>query len=185
MTGSGAIELHDAVDDDSMEQGFLLACPDEDSSDGEGKAVSTGDGAGPGPIFGQKVGEGARALFGNSAGAESGKLFELSQGDRLAQLVSLQTFEGAWKWEWRLLVVLGVEEGVVKQRVAAAGLGGVEDDVLSTALVVVFLEERMKDKKDEWEMVVEKARGWLEGELTKGGNGTGADNFLEGVRNLV
>ena len=34
--------------------------------------------------------------------------------------------------------------------------------LLSTAIVVVYLETKMEDEEDTWELVVEKARTWLE-----------------------
>jgi hypothetical protein len=34
-------------------------------------------------------------------------------------------------------------------------------DVVATALVVVFLEEKMGSKKAVWELIAEKAKDWL------------------------
>jgi len=36
------------------------------------------------------------------------------------------------------------------------------EQLLSTAIVVVYLETKMEDEEDTWELVVEKARTWLE-----------------------
>jgi uncharacterized membrane protein len=37
--------------------------------------------------------------------------------------------------------------------------------VLSTAIVVLFLEKKMQEDEERWDLVVEKARTWL-GEVT-------------------
>lgn len=41
------------------------------------------------------------------------------------------------------------------------------DKVLATATVVMFLEKKMQDEEETWELVVEKARAWLENELAE------------------
>ncbi len=87
----------------------------------------------------------------------------LTDAQKLEALVSLQGFSGAWRWEKGVLVLLGLGEGFV----APAGLGG-ESDRLATALVLAFLEGRLAGKKDEWEMLAEKARDWLAGEVGEG-----------------
>jgi hypothetical protein len=40
---------------------------------------------------------------------------------------------------------------------------------LLTAIVVVFLERKMADEEDTWELVVEKARKWVEDKLEEDG----------------
>jgi hypothetical protein len=40
--------------------------------------------------------------------------------------------------------------------------------VLATACATVFLKKKMADRRDEWELVAEKANVWLEAQL--GGN---------------
>jgi hypothetical protein len=47
----------------------------------------------------------------------------------------------------------------------ACGTAGQRDDaatVLLTALAVVYFERKLGEFGDEWELVVEKARSWLE-----------------------
>jgi hypothetical protein len=41
------------------------------------------------------------------------------------------------------------------------------DQILATATVVMFLEKRMQDEEETWELVVEKARAWLENEVAE------------------
>ena len=50
-------------------------------------------------------------------------------------------------------------------RTAAKTLGAsasTADQILATALVITFLERKMPDEEDTWELVVEKARMWLQ-----------------------
>lgn len=39
--------------------------------------------------------------------------------------------------------------------------------VLATATVVLFLEKKMQDEEETWELIVEKARAWLENEVAE------------------
>ena len=77
--------------------------------------------------------------------------------DRMHELIALQAFDGSWKWTERLFSVVGMEEQKVK-----AALAGFDEAVAATMLVVAFLEGKMSDEEEVWEMVVEKAKGWLE-----------------------
>jgi hypothetical protein len=76
--------------------------------------------------------------------------------DALETVVSLQTFEGYWQWDESLFQNLGVDcrkvlsEQSMKQSAA-----------LATAIVLNFMEEKLAERKDEWEMLAEKARDWL------------------------
>ncbi|KAK4135788.1 hypothetical protein BT67DRAFT_455138 [Trichocladium antarcticum] len=98
----------------------------------------------------------------------------LSPADRLAALVMLQSFSGAWAWDGKLLALLGLGDAdatLARARAAGVVVGdcGGERDVLATGLVLVFLEVRMAGLREEWEMLAEKAREWLAGESTAAG----------------
>jgi Vault protein inter-alpha-trypsin domain/von Willebrand factor type A domain len=80
--------------------------------------------------------------------------------EKMHELISLQTFDGSWKWAERLFEVLGLEGQKVK-----AALVDLEEAVMATLLAVAFLEGKMSAEEGVWEMVVEKARGWLEGRV--------------------
>jgi hypothetical protein len=88
---------------------------------------------------------------------------------KLERLVDLQTFSGAWPWGDDLLVLLGLDKEFAAALAVAAQLPGAGEAMLATALVLAFLEEKLKDKEEEWEMLAEKARGWLSEELRTGG----------------
>lgn len=78
----------------------------------------------------------------------------------LQGLVALQGFEGAWEWSAALQGLVGVEHG------ALARFGeGVAPKVAATVLAVHFLQTKLKDEKDGWELLVDKATAWLEAEV--------------------
>jgi hypothetical protein len=81
---------------------------------------------------------------------------------KLHELISLQTFDGSWKWTETLFAVLELEHKLVK-----ATFPGLEETLMATLLAVAFLEGKMSEEEGVWEMVVEKAKGWLEGKVGK------------------
>ena len=86
----------------------------------------------------------------------------LTNEGKMHELISLQTFDGSWKWTAKLLVMLGVDGEKVK-----AVLAGVDETVVATVLAVGFLEGKMPEEEGVWEMVVEKAKGWLESKTSE------------------
>lgn len=48
------------------------------------------------------------------------------------------------------------------------------ESTLTTALVIVYLEKKLPELKGDWELVVEKARTWLDGETRGKDGGAGA-----------
>jgi len=84
--------------------------------------------------------------------------------DPLDKIVALQTFQGWWKLGDGLLGILELSRVEAEKRV----LGDVSAKVWATVLAIRFLEERLSDREDAWELVVEKARGWLSGQEMPG-----------------
>ena len=74
--------------------------------------------------------------------------------DPLRNLIILQTFDGYWNLDFSLLEIVGVS-------VQHKAPQGVDSRVWAAVLAITFLEKKMASDKDSWEMVVEKARGWL------------------------
>jgi len=89
--------------------------------------------------------------------------------EKMVELVSLQTFDGSWKWTVNLFSSLGVEEEKLK-----AVLAGLEETVMATLLAVAFLESKVPEEEGVWEMIVEKAKGWLVGK-------TGESSAVDGL----
>ena len=83
--------------------------------------------------------------------------------DPLQKIVALQTFEGYWNLDAPLLEVVGLP-------VQHEAPQGVDPKVWATVLAISFLEGKMAGDQEAWEMVVEKARGWLK-EMEEGQEG--------------
>ncbi|KAF2110839.1 von Willebrand factor type A domain-containing protein [Lophiotrema nucula] len=77
--------------------------------------------------------------------------------EKLDTLIALQTFEGYWEWTAELFETIGVAEADA----ARATSSGKVSCPLATALAIAFFEEKLGGKKGSWELVVEKAKGWL------------------------
>jgi hypothetical protein len=117
----------------------------------------------------------------------------LSPTEKLNLLVSLQSFQGSWQWEGRVLAVMGLGKDVegVAQRAAAAKVQvqvgeAAASDVLATALVLAYLEVVIGEKMDEWEMLADKAREWLGAKLTEvQGGERGVEEYCEVVKGFL
>lgn len=86
----------------------------------------------------------------------------------LEALVSLQHFDGSWSWSEKLLEVLGQSELTEEKKVEERyGVSIPNTNMLATALVLAYLEVKLADEREEWDMLADKAREWLMGELAK------------------
>ncbi|CAK1356789.1 unnamed protein product [Cercospora beticola] len=99
-------------------------------------------------------------------------------GSALHDLIDLQTFSGSWKYSDELLDLIAIEDGDK----VLQGFGTVDRDVATTALVVAYFETVLKDKKDVWEMVIQKARAWLAGNVT---GKESVDEFVERAKGYL
>ena len=78
----------------------------------------------------------------------------MSASEKVHAIIGMQDFEGAWEYSDELVKILEVNVGkeihITKEWV--------------TTLVIRWLEDKMQGEKDVWELVVEKARAWLQGQ---------------------
>ncbi|KAK0659476.1 von Willebrand factor type A domain-containing protein [Cercophora samala] len=81
--------------------------------------------------------------------------------DKLEAIVALQQFSGEWKGTEELLMLLELDKQTVAAKIKDLGLVDKGDDVIATALVLAYLESQLGERKDEWEMMAEKAKLWL------------------------
>lgn len=85
----------------------------------------------------------------------------------LQKIIALQSFEGSWHIDDKLLKVVGVPTsiGSTAEVMRALGCVGVSSEdihkVAGTVLVVAFLRLKLADEEDSWELIVEKAEDWL------------------------
>lgn len=84
----------------------------------------------------------------------------LSDKDKMHKVIAPQEFDGSWNASDELFALLGATQSQANGPSRSA-----DDMVNATALVVAWLKKRAASEEDVWEMVVEKATGWLEGKL--------------------
>ncbi|KAF4991541.1 hypothetical protein FGRMN_7744 [Fusarium graminum] len=98
----------------------------------------------------------------------------------LQALTSLQSFSGSWSWSADLERVLGVTAATMnKLEIPSVVKDHAEkDSILATACAVLFFKKKLSDERDTWEMLVEKAEGWLEDNIGEGGV-SDLDNAIE------
>ena len=94
------------------------------------------------------------------ADEEDEEMPDSSPTQAMHTLINLQTFSGAWAYDGQLFSIIGITEkaGLTEE------LGGPNAEVRATALAVAWLENKVADQKGVWEMVVEKAKGWMKGQ---------------------
>ena len=86
--------------------------------------------------------------------------------DPLQSLAALQSFVGSWEWSDKLEQTLGTEKRAAEGAAKSGGAGEeIGESVLATACVVVYLQKKLADDKDSWEMISDKAVDWLNGEI--------------------
>lgn len=83
----------------------------------------------------------------------------------ISRLSRLQIFSGEFEMSERLAKALGIDMAAIKE--AKKRLGIQEGDLarekgFATVIVLEYLEEKLKDSEEEWELMADKARGCLE-----------------------
>ncbi|KAF9144374.1 hypothetical protein BGX20_007041, partial [Mortierella sp. AD010] len=87
-------------------------------------------------------------------------------GSKLEILIDLQTFQGSWDWDQMLFNCIAV---AVEDAEKVAKDNGWDENVVATALAILFFEKKLVEEKDAWELVIGKARGWLEEQIGEDG----------------
>lgn len=93
---------------------------------------------------------------------------EMESGDVVVRLSRLQLFSGDFKLSKQLLELLGFSHNqidVVKEKLSIARTDEKKETAFATVLVLVYLDTKLKDSEEEWELMANKARAHLEGEL--------------------
>ncbi|KAG9500484.1 hypothetical protein J7337_008963 [Fusarium musae] len=103
--------------------------------------------------------------------ATASKTKTISDMEPLQALTTLQTFAGSWSWSSDLEHVLGVTSVEASKLTFPASVKDhpEKDDVLATACAVLFFKKKLQEEMDTWEMLVEKAEGWLKDNVGKDG----------------
>ncbi|KAI9736170.1 MAG: hypothetical protein M1834_001055 [Cirrosporium novae-zelandiae] len=75
---------------------------------------------------------------------------------KLQQLIGLQHFDGSFTLNNNLLTLCNVQS---RNELTKFGLS--ENDIGATMIAIIFFETMLKGDEESWELVVEKARNWL------------------------
>ncbi|KAF5619785.1 hypothetical protein F52700_11613 [Fusarium sp. NRRL 52700] len=138
----------------------------EDSDEDQGFGLFDAGPSAPAPAA-------SSAIFSTpaSAIATGPKRKAVSDMEPLQALTTLQTFAGSWSWSSDLERVLGVTSDQVSKLTLPASVKGhsEKDNVLATACTVLFFKNKLQEEMDTWEMLVEKAEGWLEDNIGQDG----------------
>lgn len=100
---------------------------------------------------------------------------EMTFEEKMHRIIALQNFDGSWNLNDALLALLGVTRDELCNRLKEIFQGqtsmsqSLTDKVQATAAAAVFLEVKVQEEKDVWEMVVEKAKGWIKTAIGVGG----------------
>lgn len=93
-----------------------------------------------------------------------------SPQETLRLLIAHQSFSGAFPFHANVLEWLRIsvpDFSTAQQDLAASGSAPDLEksaNLLTTALAVAYMEKNLAGQKEEWELVVEKAKSWLEGQ---------------------
>ncbi|USP78781.1 uncharacterized protein yc1106_06055 [Curvularia clavata] len=118
----------------------------------------------------------------NSSAAQMPLPLALRSEDFVHHLISLQSFAGSWSLTSDLLNSLELEEARVKAEMSQAeGDAALDETVLATALAIAIFQDYLSEWKGSWELIVEKGRSWLEGEV----GAETAGKYLERARKVV
>lgn len=104
---------------------------------------------------------------------------DIDEGTLLQSLIKKQSFQGSWSNEDLPCRPMGIEPNSARaiiEKILSAHPELKRGDVgklVATALTVTFLEKKMANEEETWELIVEKARDWL-GEAVE-------ENILEEV----
>lgn len=89
-------------------------------------------------------------------------------GDAIVRLSRLQLFSGDFKLSRRLLELLGFSQNqidLVKEKLGIAQTDKKKETAFATMLVLTYLDTKLKDSEEEWELMADKARAHLKGIL--------------------
>lgn len=84
-----------------------------------------------------------------------------SDDAKVHKLIALQDFVGFWEYAADMYGIMSLKGKNYKNE--RTQIAGEEAKVWTTVLVIAFLEQKMKTEEGVWDLVVEKARSWLEG----------------------
>lgn len=151
-----------------------------------GETTATGDQQ-PSNPSGMKTSGVARDNKEVSDGSENKSIGPTSSvGNGFDAIVAQQTFRGSWPWRRPLFTALGIGPAALLHAAGEVlGRSGLDkpSDALATAVVLAFLESKLSERREEWDMLANKAEVWLD-ENIPGGKMPRKD-YVEAVRRVL
>ena len=136
----------------------LIDYSDEEMQEPEGEAEELDDESSEDMGFGLIDESQERPVKPRTASMQS-----LSNEQKMHKIIELQGFDGSWMSTGMLWTLLGVNESKTTAITTSK-----EVKVKATAMAIAWLEVKVEKEEDTWEMVVEKAKAWLENALGGG-----------------
>ncbi len=100
----------------------------------------------------------------------------LSNADKMHKIIDLQEFDGSWQLSDKLLELIGLSDD---QFTSLNLTGNSNNTHKATSLAIAWLKAKVPAEEDVWEMVVEKAMGWL---ATEVGGEASAEESVKAAR---
>ena len=101
---------------------------------------------------------------------EDAEVQDSDAGKRLDKLIDLQSFDGYWEFDRLFKTALGIKAGAKPPE-------SVKEEVWATVVAILFLETKLAEEREVWELVAKKATGWL----SKEGYADREDGMVKGV----
>ncbi|KIW63114.1 hypothetical protein PV04_09990 [Phialophora macrospora] len=92
----------------------------------------------------------------------------LTDTEKMHKIIDLQEFDGSWQVSDRLLELLGVSANQFTSLDVGINSAVGNKTHRATAMAIAWLKAKVPAEEDVWEMVVEKAMGWLSAESGDG-----------------
>ncbi|KAI4622487.1 uncharacterized protein J4E87_006429 [Alternaria ethzedia] len=109
----------------------------------------------------------SRSAMGPSFSPPQRQKVQEETGTLLQRLIARQSFGGSWE----AIDKLPFDEMKLDRDAARSSNAQINEpdseQLLATAIVVLFLEKKMQDEEETWELVVQKARSWLESKVAE------------------
>lgn len=114
----------------------------------------------------------------------------------LDEIIKLQIFEGVWEWTTQLFTLLGLKLRDTTKKLSAKINKHTPEpkflewkdvsNAIATMLMVEYLERKKSSEKSMWELMQQKAEGWLQMTLGQmGGYGTVVENCRGAIAGLI
>ena len=101
---------------------------------------------------------------------------------RMHALIARQRADGSWELDEDLADIVGVPLGALVSEIGASSVEHEVRRAWATALAIAWLQLRVADMEVEWQLLADKARGWLDQVPARP---TGSRTWMEAARDRL